>query len=72
MSTSVPIFITSLELIHVLRVMDLIMLTHCNALERELDDWNALITAADPRFKVKNVSLPPGSALSFIEIVFEE
>ena len=55
-----------------LRVMDLIMLTHCNALERELDDWNALITAADPRFKVKNVSLPPGSALSFIEIVFEE
>lgn len=50
---------------------DLNMAAAFNAQERTVSEWKTLITAADPRFCVKNVIEPPGSALGIIEIVWD-
>ena len=47
------------------------MLTNFNAKERDIDDWNALFTGADPRLRIRNVVKPPGSVNSVIEVVLE-
>ena len=52
--------------------MDLIMMTHFNGFEREIDEWKALVTQADERFKIKSITKPTGSTNSLIEIVFDE
>lgn len=41
-----------------------------NAQERDIHEWTALLAEADPRFDVKGVILPSGSALSIIEVVW--
>jgi hypothetical protein len=51
--------------------MDLQMMIHFNAQERDPDDWTALFTAADSRFKILNIVRLPGSVNHVIEIVFE-
>jgi hypothetical protein len=52
--------------------MDLIMMTHFNGFEREIDDWKALFAQADQRLKIKGIAQPSGSTNSIIELVFEE
>lgn len=47
------------------------MLELFNAKERERDDWVELFERADSRFVVRSIQKPPGSILSFIEVVWE-
>jgi hypothetical protein len=49
------------------RTLDLFMLVTVNAREREADDWEALFTEADPRYKFLGVTLPPKARLWLIE-----
>lgn len=42
-----------------------------NSKERATDDWKALFSAADPRFKFLGVRQPPDSNLSIIEAVWK-
>ena len=42
-----------------MRAMDLHILMMCNAKEREMQEWDAIVAAADPRLKVKDVVTPP-------------
>ena len=37
-----------------------------NAKERDAEDWASLFQAADPRFKLEEISKPPGATLSII------
>ena len=53
------------------RAFDLAMWEFQNAKEREVGDWIALLAQADPRFKFKNVIMPPGSKLGIIEAQWE-
>ena len=43
------------------------MLVTVNSREREVDDWEALFTEADTRFKFLGARLPPKSRLWLIE-----
>lgn len=55
----------------VVRTMDMLMKTVCNARERELEDWEALFQQADSRFKWKGGWKSSGK-LWFLEVVWEE
>lgn len=37
-----------------------------------MDDWVQLLKDADPRYKLLNVTMPPGSLLGLIEVGWEE
>ncbi|GAB7347679.1 hypothetical protein MBLNU459_g5246t1 [Dothideomycetes sp. NU459] len=52
-----------------LRTIDLTMLTMMNAMEREIADWEALISKADPSLRILRIEAPKDSALSIIEII---
>ncbi|KAK1725307.1 hypothetical protein CaCOL14_010753 [Colletotrichum acutatum] len=52
----------------VIRTRDLTMRQVFNARERDLDDWKALLKAADPRLELKSVRQPEGSNMSLLEI----
>ncbi|RAH84214.1 O-methyltransferas-like protein [Aspergillus japonicus CBS 114.51] len=54
-----------------LREMDLIMLTLCNAYEREEQDWKRLFQEADPRFHVRTMSVPKGATEGILEVIWE-
>ena len=54
-----------------MRTMDLMVLLLFNAKERDYDQWDELFKAADPRLKIKNVVTPPGSIMSFMEVVLD-
>ncbi|KJX95749.1 o-methyltransferase like protein [Zymoseptoria brevis] len=54
-----------------LRNQDLGMLALFNAGDREEAKYRELFAKADQRFRVKGVSTPEGSALSFVEAVWE-
>ncbi|KAH8202532.1 hypothetical protein TruAng_003340 [Truncatella angustata] len=41
-----------------------------NAKERSRDDWVALLAAADERFEIESISIPPHSALSIINVLW--
>ncbi|KAI1198510.1 putative O-methyltransferase [Nemania serpens] len=51
-----------------LRAMDVTMLEIGNAKERNLSEWNQLLSQADDRFQLKGVTQPPGSNLAILEI----
>lgn len=51
--------------------MDMIMLSLCNARERERDDWVDIFKQVDERFKVVNAYVPKGAALGIVEAVWE-
>ena len=51
--------------------MDLNMATFFNARERYLDEWNALLAAADERFVLRRVVKPEESLFSILEIVWD-
>ncbi|KAF4965647.1 hypothetical protein FSARC_6584 [Fusarium sarcochroum] len=55
-----------------LRQKDLTMIQTFNAKEREVEEWSALLTKADPRLKVHAIERPAGSELSVIEATLEE
>lgn len=50
-----------------LRQKDLTMIQTFNAKEREVDEWRALLTKADPRLNIRAIGRPAGSELSVIE-----
>ena len=54
-----------------MRALDLHMAMMFNGKEREMHEWTAILEAADPRLKIKNVVTPQGSALSVIEIMLD-
>jgi 6-hydroxytryprostatin B O-methyltransferase len=54
-----------------MRTQDLNMLLLLNAKQRDYGQWNHLFKSADPRLTIKNVITPPGSIMSFIEVVLE-
>lgn len=51
--------------------MDMLMLTLCNARERDRDDWEALFNNADSRFRFESAYVPEGSSLGIIEASWE-
>jgi 6-hydroxytryprostatin B O-methyltransferase len=53
----------------VLRSRDVGMMQLFNSLERDLDDWKALLAAVDPRLKINAVNTPYGSFMSVIDVV---
>lgn len=55
-----------------IRAADLHMGVLSNAKERDGGEWTCLIGEVDQRLMVKSVTLPPGSAMSLIEVVFRD
>ena len=51
--------------------MDMLMLTLCNARERDRDDWEMLFKEADHRFQFISAYVPEGSSLGIIEARWE-
>jgi hypothetical protein len=49
------------------RCFDLAMLAIANGKERDLEDWQNLLTRVDTRLKISNVIQPFGSAMGLIE-----
>ena len=54
-----------------MRSQDLHMLLLFNSKQRDYDQWNHLFKSADPRLVIKNVVTPPGSIMSFLEVVLD-
>jgi hypothetical protein len=54
-----------------MRVMDLTMMLTNNSKERTLEEWEAIFKTGDARLKTKNVTTPPGSVLSIIELIVQ-
>lgn len=53
------------------RAMDLGLVAHMNGRERSVSEWHKLVTEADPRFTIRQISQPEGSMLALIEIVLK-
>ena len=51
--------------------MDMLMLTLCNARERDRDDWEMLFRESDSRFRFIGAYVPEGSSLGIIEAIWE-
>ncbi|OJJ51096.1 hypothetical protein ASPZODRAFT_57439 [Penicilliopsis zonata CBS 506.65] len=54
-----------------LRLRDMAMLQGFNALERDMDDWMALLRKADKRLSLMNVVQPAGSVMSVLEVALD-
>jgi hypothetical protein len=52
--------------------LDMVMLSCYNGSVRTQADWRALFDAADPRFTLTGITKPPGSALSLLEVTWEQ
>lgn len=48
------------------------MLSLLNATERDRQGWHKLFEEADPRFKVKSISMTPPGLMGIIEVVWED
>jgi hypothetical protein len=46
---------------------DLVMKQLFNSKERDAKEWEALFSAADPRFQLRRITCSPGSILAVIE-----
>ncbi len=53
------------------RALDVGMMQLFNSLERDLEAWQAILEAADPRLRIKGVKTPYGSSMSVIDVVLE-
>lgn len=51
--------------------MDMLMLTLCNARERDRDDWEMLFKQADDRFLFVGLVIPEGSSLAIVEAMWQ-
>ena len=49
----------------------MLMLTLCNARERDRADWEMLFKQADNRFRFVDAVVPEGSSLAIIEAVWQ-
>ena len=49
----------------------MVMLTLCNARERDRDDWEMIFQQADDRFGFVGAYVPDGSSLGIIEARWE-
>lgn len=54
-----------------IRARDMTMMQAFNSLERDLEDWKALLRGADERLTLVNVVQPLGSVMSVMEVAFE-
>ena len=52
-----------------LRAYDVGMMQRFNAQERDLQDWRAILEAADPQLQIEAVNKPYGSSMSVIDVV---
>lgn len=43
-----------------------------NARERTVEEWRSLLVEADPRFSLENAVQPKGSALSILDVVWND
>ena len=55
-----------------MRSQDMQMMNLMNAQQRDMEQWTDLFAKADSRLKIKNVVSPPGSVMSFLEVVLDE
>ncbi|KAJ8115385.1 hypothetical protein ONZ43_g4675 [Nemania bipapillata] len=55
----------------VLRSRDVGMMQLFNSLERDLEEWKALLKAVDSRLRINAVNTPVGSFMSVIDVVLE-
>ncbi|EQK98076.1 hypothetical protein G6O67_007694 [Ophiocordyceps sinensis] len=54
-----------------LRSYDIDMAAVFNGRERSVAEWKALLAEADPRFVLKTVTEPEGSAMAIFEVIFD-
>lgn len=54
------------------RARDLVMMQAFNSKERELGEWEELLTAADPRLKLVSTNQPFGSIMAILEVKLSE
>jgi 6-hydroxytryprostatin B O-methyltransferase len=54
------------------RTVDLVVMSHFNARERAMEDWEKLLSKVDPRLRIKSVIQPEGSIMSVLEVVLDE
>jgi hypothetical protein len=52
--------------------MDVETVITYNAVERDIEGWNALFAKVDERLVLKNMVTPPGSVQSVIEVVLKD
>ena len=51
-----------------IRDMDIVMMSAFNSMERNIEEWTAMISQADPGLKVVGVTTPHGSGMSMIQV----
>jgi predicted O-methyltransferase YrrM len=54
------------------RTVDLVVMSHFNGKQRDLDDWKEIVAAADKRLRVQRVVQPKASGLAIIELALDE
>jgi 6-hydroxytryprostatin B O-methyltransferase len=54
------------------RTVDLIVMSHFNGKQRDIDDWKAIFKNVDENLAIRKVSLHPGSVLSVIELGLDD
>jgi 6-hydroxytryprostatin B O-methyltransferase len=54
------------------RTVDLVVMSHFNGKQRDLEEWHKILEAADERLKIANVVQPMGSHFSIIEVILIE
>jgi len=56
----------------VARTIDLVVMSHFNGKQRDIDDWKSIFAAVDEKLSIRSVSLHPGSVLSVIELGLDD
>ncbi|KIW08972.1 uncharacterized protein PV09_00881 [Verruconis gallopava] len=54
------------------RTIDLVVMSHFNGKQRDLEDWKKIFSAADDRLVITNLIVQPGSVLSIIELSLQD
>jgi hypothetical protein len=54
------------------RVIDLVVMSHFNGKQRDLDDWKKIFAAVDERLVLSKLVVQPGSVLSILELQLQD
>lgn len=54
------------------RVIDLVVMSHFNGKQRDLEDWKKIFAAVDDRLVMSNLIVQPGSVLSIMELQLKD
>jgi 6-hydroxytryprostatin B O-methyltransferase len=54
------------------RTIDLVVMSHFNGKQRDMDDWKKIFAAVDEKLVVNNIIVQPGSVLSIIELSMQD